>query len=117
MRNVNMLILDETPPTILILLKEWMEEGPWKALTAHNSFEFHITRYFIRKLAKTVCELEEGKLLLFPTEVTRNTAGKQYHNQQKQLEAQKKGARKKNRRPDSRIKNQVQNTGEKLAKT
>jgi len=62
-QQVNLLILDEPTNHLDIQSREWIEE-------ALDDFEGTILfvshdRYFIRKFASSICELEDGKLLFF----------------------------------------------------
>ncbi|NLM72690.1 MAG: ABC-F type ribosomal protection protein [Clostridiaceae bacterium] len=112
--DVNMLILDEPTNHLDIASREWMEEV-LEGFDGTILFVSH-DRYFIRKFAKTVCELEEGKLYYFDGGYEEYRQWKQYHNQQKQLEAQKRSKEEK-QKTDSRIKKPSPKTLEKkLAK-
>lgn len=112
--DVNMLILDEPTNHLDIASREWMEEV-LEGFDGTILFVSH-DRYFIRKFAKTFCELEEGKLYYFDGGYEEYRQWKQYHNQQKQLEAQKRSKEEK-QKTDSRIKKPSPKTLEKkLAK-
>lgn len=62
-QNVNLLILDEPTNHLDIPSREWIEE----ALDAFEGTVLFVShdRYFIRKFATAVCELENGKLFYF----------------------------------------------------
>lgn len=62
-QQVNFLILDEPTNHLDIQSREWIEE----ALDAFEGTILFVShdRYFIRKFASSVCELEGGKLLFF----------------------------------------------------
>lgn len=62
-QDVNLLILDEPTNHLDIQSREWIEE----ALDAFEGTILFVShdRYFIRKFASSVCELENGKLFYF----------------------------------------------------
>ena len=99
--DVNLLILDEPTNHLDIASREWIEEV-LEGFDGTILFVSH-DRYFIRKFAKTVCELEEGKLYYFDGGYEEYRQWKQYQLQQKQLENQKKSKEEK-QKTDSRIK-------------
>lgn len=99
--DVNLLILDEPTNHLDIASREWIEEV-LEGFDGTILFVSH-DRYFIRKFAKTVCELEEGKLYYFDGGYEEYRQWKQYQIQQKQLENQKKSKEEK-QKTDSRIK-------------
>ena len=81
-KGVNFLILDEPTNHLDIASREWMEE-------VLDDFEGTILfvshdRYFIRKFAKSVCELEEGKLYVFDGDYEEYRHWRRYQAQQKQ---------------------------------
>lgn len=99
--GVNFLILDEPTNHLDIASREWMEE-------VLDDFEGTILfvshdRYFIRKFARTVCELENGKLYTFDGNYEEYRQCKRYEAQQKQrLEHEKPKPEKP--KTDSRVK-------------
>ena len=79
--GVNFLILDEPTNHLDIASREWMEE-------VLEDFEGTILfvshdRYFIRKFAKRICELEDGKLYSFDGDYEEYRAWKRYDAQRK----------------------------------
>ncbi len=79
--GVNLLILDEPTNHLDISSREWIEE-------VLEDFEGSILfvshdRYFIRKFAKKVCELEDGKLYSFDGDYEDYRAWKRYEIQKK----------------------------------
>lgn len=100
--DVNLLILDEPTNHLDIASREWMEE-------VLEDFEGTILfvshdRYFIRKFATTVCELEDGRMYSFEGTYEEYRQWKRYDAQQKQRMEQEKGNAAKVK-TDSRIKN------------
>jgi ATPase subunit of ABC transporter with duplicated ATPase domains len=100
--DVNLLILDEPTNHLDIASREWMEE-------VLEDFEGTILfvshdRYFIRKFATTVCELEDGRMYSFEGTYEEYRQWKRYDAQQKQRMEQEKGNTAKVK-TDSRIKN------------
>lgn len=99
-KGVNFLILDEPTNHLDIASREWIEE-------ALDDFEGTILfvshdRYFIRKFAKSVCELEDGKLYIFDGDYEEYRQWKRYTEQQKQAQDHEK-AKPVKVRSDSRI--------------
>ncbi|NLB79805.1 MAG: ABC-F type ribosomal protection protein [Clostridiaceae bacterium] len=98
--GVNLLILDEPTNHLDISSREWIEE-------VLEDFEGTILfvshdRYFIRKFAKKVCEIEDGKLYSFDGDYEDYRAWKRYDIQKKkESEHKKEFAKPKN---DTRIK-------------
>ena len=82
-RDVNFLILDEPTNHLDIQSREWIEE----ALDAFEGTILFVShdRYFIRKFASSVCELEDGKLLRF------NGDYESFREYKRILEEEKKG--------------------------
>jgi len=79
--GVNFLILDEPTNHLDIASREWIEE-------VLEDFEGTILfvshdRYFIRKFAKKICELEDGKLYSFDGDYEEFRAWKRYEAQRK----------------------------------
>jgi len=79
--GINFLILDEPTNHLDIASREWMEE-------VLEDFEGTILfvshdRYFIRKFAKKICELEDGKLYSFDGDYEEFRAWKRYDAQRK----------------------------------
>ena len=100
-RDVNFLILDEPTNHLDIQSREWIEE----ALDAFEGTILFVShdRYFIRKFSTSVCELENGKLIVFDGDYE---AFREY---KKELDDEKKriaAERKQNDRPkpDNRVK-------------
>lgn len=99
--GVNLLILDEPTNHLDIASREWMEEvlGDFEGTILFVSHD----RYFIRKFAKNVCELENGKLYSFDGTFEEYRQWKRYDALQKQSFQQEKNKREKPN-TDSRIK-------------
>ncbi len=100
--GVNLLILDEPTNHLDIVSREWMEE-------VLEDFEGTILfvshdRYFIRKFATTVCELEDGSMYSFDGTYEEYRQWKRYEAQQKQRHDQDKPPQEK-LKTDRRIKN------------
>ncbi|NMA65539.1 MAG: ABC-F type ribosomal protection protein [Clostridiaceae bacterium] len=100
--DVNLLILDEPTNHLDIASREWMEE-------VLDEFEGTILfvshdRYFIRKFARIVCELEDGKLYYFNGDYEEYRQWRQYEIQQKQQADNQEPTREK--RTDNRKKKQ-----------
>jgi len=79
--GINFLILDEPTNHLDIASREWIEE-------VLEDFEGTILfvshdRYFIRKFAKKICELEDGKLYSFDGDYEEYRAWKRYDAQRK----------------------------------
>lgn len=79
--GVNLLILDEPTNHLDIASREWVEEV-LEAFEGTILFVSH-DRYFIRKFAKKVCELEDGKLYSFDGDYEEYRAWKRYDAQRK----------------------------------
>ena len=79
--GVNMLILDEPTNHLDIASREWVEEV-LEEFEGTILFVSH-DRYFIRKYAKKVCELEDGKLYTFDGGYEEYRAWKRYDAQRK----------------------------------
>jgi len=102
-KGVNFLILDEPTNHLDIASREWIEE-------ALEDFEGTILfvshdRYFIRKFAKSVCELENGKLYVFDGDYEEYRQWRRYEAQQKQAISENKKTQPARAKTDSRIKN------------
>lgn len=100
--GVNLLILDEPTNHLDIASREWMEE-------VLEDFEGTILfvshdRYFIRKFATTVCELENGKMYDFDGTYEEYRQWKRYDAEQKRRQEQERAPAVKVK-TDSRIKN------------
>lgn len=113
-KGVNFLILDEPTNHLDIVSREWMEE-------VFDDFEGTILfvshdRYFIRKFAKTVCELEDKKLYFFDGNYEEYRNWKRYDVQLKHALEQKNASGKK-KNADSRIKKPSPKATEKKLKT
>lgn len=101
-KGVNLLILDEPTNHLDIASREWMEE-------VLDDFEGTILfvshdRYFIRKFAKSVCELEDGKLYTFDGDYEEYRQWRRFEAQQKQSSDYSK-AQSNKAKSDSRVKN------------
>jgi ATPase subunit of ABC transporter with duplicated ATPase domains len=112
-RGVNFLILDEPTNHLDIASREWMEE-------VIEDFEGTILfvshdRYFVRKFASTVCELEDKKLYYFDGNYEEYRNWKRYETQRKLALAQNSASPKK-KNTDSRIKRPSPKTIEKRLK-
>lgn len=91
--GVNMLILDEPTNHLDIASREWIED-------VLEDFEGTIIfvshdRYFIRKFAKKVCELEDGRLYIFDGDYEEYRKWKRFEATQKLSSNQKKTSLKK----------------------
>jgi len=101
-KGVNFLVLDEPTNHLDIASREWIEE-------ALDDFEGTILfvshdRYFIRKFARSVCELEDGRLYIFEGDYEEYRQWKRYAEQQKQARGSDKEKPAKVK-TDSRIRN------------
>lgn len=101
-RGVNLLILDEPTNHLDIASREWMEE-------VLDDFEGTIMfvshdRYFIRKFAESVCELEDGNLYTFDGDYEEYRQWQRFEEQQKLNSNQSKAYIAKTK-SDSRVKN------------
>lgn len=100
--GVNFLILDEPTNHLDIPSREWMEEV-LEDFEGTVLFVSH-DRYFIRKFANTVSELEDGRLYYFEGNYEEFRQWKRYQAQQKQRHAGSVSKPEKSKK-DSRIKN------------
>ncbi len=101
-KGVNFLILDEPTNHLDIASREWMEE-------VLDDFEGTILfvshdRYFIRKFAKSVCEIEEGNLYTFEGDYEEYRQWRRFEAQQKLVTNQNTTQQVKIRN-DSRVRN------------
>ncbi|MCX7771894.1 MAG: ABC-F type ribosomal protection protein [Clostridia bacterium] len=80
--GVNLLILDEPTNHLDIASREWMEEV-LEEFEGTILFVSH-DRYFIRKFAQTVCELENGKLYFYEGSYEDYREFKRFEEQEKQ---------------------------------
>lgn len=100
-QGVNLLILDEPTNHLDIASREWIEEV-LEGFEGTILFVSH-DRYFIRKFAKSVCELEDGKLYTFDDDYEEYRNWKRYEAQRKQALEQNTSSQEK-KKTDSRIK-------------
>lgn len=100
-RDVNFLILDEPTNHLDIASREWIEE----VLSEFEGTILFIShdRYFIRKFANVVCELEDGMLYYFDGGYDEYRQWKQYVQSQK-LQQEKNQKVQEKPRSDNRIK-------------
>lgn len=100
-RDVNFLILDEPTNHLDIASREWIEE----VLSEFEGTILFIShdRYFIRKFAEAVCELEDGMLYYFDGGYDEYRQWKQYYESQK-LQQEKKAKTQEKNKTDNRIK-------------
>ncbi|NLO98798.1 MAG: ABC-F type ribosomal protection protein [Clostridiaceae bacterium] len=99
-KGVNLLILDEPTNHLDIASREWMEEV-LEGFEGTILFVSH-DRYFIRKFAQKVCELEDGRLYFFDGDYEEYRAWKRYDAQRKKESEQV--AKSEKTKKDTRIK-------------
>ncbi len=99
--GVNLLILDEPTNHLDIPSREWME-GILDEFEGTILFVSH-DRYFIRKFATVICELENGELYRFDGDFEEYRQWRRFEAQQKQRLEQEKAPRERPK-TDSRIK-------------